>query len=238
MEFFYTIIMVDKNQKKEGTVMEKKNVVIYVAGQRFSISTADTPEYVIGIGEKIDVMIKGLQKDNPKLNRDACAILTALNICDDETKLRQMMEILRGQVKDYLDANEKLRAENDALKEELKALREFAPTAHPVEPEAAEERNEETEEETSATPISVPLKSEETLASAIQRQTAFTGKNFSSDRHKNKKNKHKNHKQNQGFAPIAPPAPAATVTATDEADEAQAEIESPYHQFSIFDDLI
>jgi len=32
--------------------MEKKNVVIYVAGQRFSISTTDSEEYVSGIGEK------------------------------------------------------------------------------------------------------------------------------------------------------------------------------------------
>ncbi len=220
--------------------MEKKNVVIYVAGQRFSISTADTPEYVIGIGEKIDVMIKGLQKDNPKLNRDACAILTALNICDDETKLRQMMEVLRGQVKDYLDANETLRAENDALKAEIKALKENTPTASPAESAVTEdEEKEETKEDSFAVPVSVPMKSEEAVASAIQRQTAFTGKNFASDRHKNKKNKHnKNHKQNQSFAPAAPPAPATAATAADDPDEAQAEMESPYHQFSIFDDLI
>ena len=69
-------------------------------------------------------MIKGIQKDNPKLNRDACAILTALNICDDETKLRQMMEVLREQVKDYLVANENLRSENDGLKKMLQMLKE------------------------------------------------------------------------------------------------------------------
>ncbi len=212
--------------------MEKKNVVIYVAGQRFSISTSDTPEYVLGIGEKIDVMIKGIQKDNPKLNRDACAILTALNICDDETKLRQMMEVLRSQVKDYLDANEKLRAENDALKEELKALKESSPATIT---DSARNAEKETSEEIHPTsPIAVPLKSEGAVANAVQRQMAFSGKNFSSDRHKNKKNKHK-HQNQSNFTPATAPAPA---TSSNEADEAQAEASSPFHQFSIFDDLI
>ncbi len=239
MEIFYTIIMVDKNQKKDGTVMEKKNVVIYVAGQRFSISTSDTPEYVIGIGEKIDIMIKGIQKDNPKLNRDACAILTALNICDDETKLRQMMEVLRSQVKDYLDANEKLRAENDALKEELKALREGDPVSAPLvtEEAAATSGEEDASDETPIVPVSVPMKSEEAVATAVQRQTAFTGKNFSSDHHKGKKNKH-NHNKRDNSTPVAPLAPATSATAPADADEAAAEETSPYHQFSIFDDLI
>lgn len=235
MKIFCNIIIVDNNQKKDGTVMEKKNVVIYVAGQRFSISTSDTPEYVLGIGEKIDVMIKGIQKDNPKLNRDACAILTALNICDDETKLRQMMEVLRGQVKDYLDANEKLRAENDALKEELKALKENLP-ANVADP--AQKTEQKNTEEMSPSPITVTLKSEEAVANAVQRQMAFSGKNFSSDRHKNKKNKHKHHNQNNSFAPANPPAPAAAASSANDADEAQAEAASPFHQFSIFDDLI
>ena len=88
--------------------MEKKNVVIYVAGQRFSITTCDTEEYVKSIGDKVDVMIKGISKDNPKLNRDSCAILTALNFCDDETKLRQMMEVLREQVKEYINTKKRI----------------------------------------------------------------------------------------------------------------------------------
>lgn len=185
--------------------MAKKNVIIYVAGQRFSITTGDTPEYVMGIGEKIDVMIKGVQKDNPKLNRDACAILTALNICDDETKLRQMLEVLREQVKDYLDQSEKLRAENDALKAELKALKEKTASA-PIEKKAA------------PVPVPVAKKSESAVAAAVQRQTAFVGKNFSSQTEKD--NKH---------STPAAPAPASS---------SEPDGNAPYHQFSIFDDLI
>ena len=211
--------------------MEKKNVVIYVAGQRFSIATGDTEEYVIGIGQKVDVMIKGIAKDNPRFNRDACAILTALNFCDDETKLRQMMEVLREQVKDYINSNDALRTENSILKEEISRLRK-----------ALDEKTENTseEKEVNETQISVPVptKSEAVIAAEVQtRHTAFVGKDFKSDRQKHKKNKHKNHHNFVNPAPEVTAPVAVLASAPADAEEAQAEDTSPFHQFSIFDDL-
>lgn len=214
--------------------MEKKNVVIFVAGQRFSIATGDTEEYVTDIGRKVDVMIKGIAKDNPRLNRDACAILTALNFCDDETKLRQMMEVLREQVKDYINSNEALRAENTKLKEELKALKNATAETAKEEPVKEETLGESAQQPdvVSTTSTTLPTKSEAIVAAEAQtRHTAFVGKNFGG---KNKKNKHKHQKQYQ--APSAP-SPAVASSAPADIDEAQAEAVSPYHQFSIFDDL-
>ena len=103
--------------------MDSKNVIIYVAGQRFSIRTKDTEEYVISTGEQVDLRIKGIQNDNPRLNRDACAILAALDYCDDMRKLSSRVDILRDQVKDYLADSERLRSENAALKSEAQKLR-------------------------------------------------------------------------------------------------------------------
>ena len=102
--------------------MSKRNVVIYVAGQRFSLSTEESDEYVISIGEKVDVMMKGIQKDNPRLNRDACATMVALSLCDDETKLRRKLEELREQIKDYLKDSEELRRENQSLRARIDEL--------------------------------------------------------------------------------------------------------------------
>lgn len=104
--------------------MDSKNVIIYVAGQRFSIRTKDSEEYVISTGEQVDLRIKGIQNDNPRLNRDACAILAALDYCDDMRKLSSRVDILREQVKDYLADGERLRSENAALKTEVQKLRE------------------------------------------------------------------------------------------------------------------
>lgn len=108
--------------------MEKRNVVIYVAGMRFSLSTTDSDEYVIEIGEKIDRLIRGVQKDNPKLNRDACATLVALDICDDETKLFKKLETLREQVKDYVNEIDRLTRENEGLKAEIEKLKSSNPS--------------------------------------------------------------------------------------------------------------
>lgn len=104
--------------------MDSKNVIIYVAGQRFSIRTKDTEEYVISTGEQVDLRIKGIQNDNPRLNRDACAILAALDYCDDMRKLSSRVDVLRDQVKDYLADGEKLRSENASLKTEVEKLKE------------------------------------------------------------------------------------------------------------------
>lgn len=119
--------------------MESKNVIIYVAGQRFSIRTKDTEEYVISTGEQVDLRIKGIQNDNPRLNRDACAILAALDYCDDMRKLSSRVDVLREQVKDYLADTEKLRSENaslksqaEKLKEEIRMLKEKKASSTPV----------------------------------------------------------------------------------------------------------
>lgn len=215
--------------------MEKRNVVIYVAGQRFSITTSDSEEYVIGIGEKVDVMIKGIAKDNPRLNRDACAILAALDLCDDETKLRQMMEVLRSQVKDYLEANEKLREENETLRAQLAQLKEAGATASEVSEVSEEtETTPETEAETATESACPVLSRSEALVMAEAsesetRHTAFVGKDFRSGKKQKKNKKHGKHQPVQTSAPAASTAAPADTTDDDQ---------SPYHQFSIFDDIV
>lgn len=113
-----------KKLNRECSQVDSKNIIIYVAGQRFSIRTKDTEEYVISTGEQVDLRIKGIQNDNPRLNRDACAILAALDYCDDMRKLSSRVDVLREQVKDYLADSEKLRSENITLKAEAERLKE------------------------------------------------------------------------------------------------------------------
>lgn len=139
--------------------MDSKNVVIYVAGQRFSIRTKDSEEYVISTGEQVDLRIKGIQNDNPRLNRDACAILAALDYCDDMRKLSSRVDILREQVKDYLADGERLRSENAALKteaeklkEELRALKEKKASVSPAVPQ----KNQNTQNNQAGKNSSVP----------------------------------------------------------------------------------
>lgn len=239
--------------------MEKKNVVIYVAGQRFSLSTTDSEEYVIGIGEKVDVMIKGIQKDNPRLNRDACATLAALDLCDDESKLRQMLELLREQVKDYLRDSEELRTENEQLKAQVKELTEKLEKASACEvsapaatsasvvsaPDSTDTKTTESAMEKSASETAPATPEQSTT-----RQTAFVGKNFQSDKKKKKKHEH-NHQnpfqakysqqkaqQTQPETPVnSAPAVSAPVSEDNNMPEDLEFPDTPY-QFNLFEDLM
>ena len=84
--------------------MEKKSVVIYVAGQRFALSTEDSEEYIIALGEKVESMINSLTKANSRLNRDGAATLSALTILDEKIKLEEKLEKLSEQLMEYLMA--------------------------------------------------------------------------------------------------------------------------------------
>ncbi len=159
--------------------MSKRNVVIYVAGQRFSLSTEESDEYVISIGERVDVMMKGIQKDNPRLNRDACATMVALSLCDDETKLRRKLEELRGQIKDYLKDSEELRRENQALRARIDELL--------LREESAKGANAESVKEEK---VPAPAAKKEATPPA-SRHVAFVGKDFRSEKNNNANNTNK-----------------------------------------------
>lgn len=156
--------------------MEKRNVVIYVAGMRFSLSTTDSDEYVIEIGEKVDRLIKGVQKDNPKLNRDACATLVALDICDDETKLFKKSEALREQVKDYVNEIDRLTRENERLKAEIEDLKSRETKA--ARSDSSDRQEPDNDQKLQDKPI--PPKSEQKKhgGNSSNRHTAFVGKNM------------------------------------------------------------
>lgn len=215
--------------------MSKRNVVIYVAGQRFSLSTEESDEYVISIGERVDVMMKGIQKDNPRLNRDACATMVALSLCDDETKLRRKLEELRGQIKDYLKDSEELRRENQALRARIDELL--------LREESAKGANAEPVKEEKAP---APAAKKEVTPPA-SRHVAFVGKDFRSEKKNNNNNMKKdfspaikpqgknipqNSPQNKEPAPFYKKQEPATPAAT--TDEKGLPDEPPF-QYSIFD---
>ena len=198
--------------------MEKKNIVIYVAGQRFSLSTADSEEYVVGIGEKVDNMIKGIQRENPRFNRDTCATLAALDLCDDETKLRQMLEVLREQVKDYLRDSDNLRSENAKLKAQISELK--------AQLESMAKNTKETAQ-ADATPAPVP-------EVTSKKHIAFVGKDFKGDKKKKKHNHNHENPFKEKYA--AKPEEAADDTPAGELPEDLPFPDEPY-QFNIFDSM-
>lgn len=101
--------------------MKKRKVSVFVAGQKFTIITEDSEKYVTDIASKVDTSINSLViKSN--MTRERCAVLTALDLCDDEAKARQALSELREQIKDYIQDAARLKKENEQLKEQIEIL--------------------------------------------------------------------------------------------------------------------
>lgn len=215
--------------------MEKRTVVIYVANQRFALATEDSDEYVIEVGEKVDVMMKGVSNTNPRLNRDGVATLCALSLCDDLTKLERKQEELREEIKAYLKDAKALREENEALKakiEELELKKEALPTPEEVNPKAYEAdavKTSPASEEVKPTPVV-----EKEPQPEQKRQLAFAGKDFKSDRKKRHDHEAKRQRQKPWMqTPSEEKTKEVTATADDEEDRGLPE--EPPLQYSIFD---
>ncbi len=102
--------------------MEKKKVTVFVAGQKLTLITTDSEKYVSDIAQKVDTTINSLMSTS-NMSREKCAVMAALDFCDDEAKARATLNDVKEQIKDYIDDSAKLRAENEALKAEVEKLR-------------------------------------------------------------------------------------------------------------------
>ena len=108
--------------------MEKKKVLIFVAGQRFNILTDEDEKYVIDVAAKVDARIASLSISQ-NITRERAAVLTALDFADDNEQDKRAMNEIKEQIKDYMteisrlsEENTSLNAENNQLKRHVAAL--------------------------------------------------------------------------------------------------------------------
>ena len=101
--------------------MDKKKVTVLVAGQKFSLVTTESEKYVIDTAAKIDAKINALVISSD-MTREKAAVLTALDLSDDNSKLTNNISEIKEQIKDYIVEINKLKKENKELKVKLEAL--------------------------------------------------------------------------------------------------------------------
>ncbi len=199
--------------------MEKKSIVIYVAGQRFALSSEDSEEYIISLGEKVEKMINSLTKSNSKVNRDGAATLSAMTILDEKIKLEEKLEALSQQLGAYLKDADSLREENEALKAEIEKLKAEKTDAAQKPAEAFAAKAE-----------AAAVKQQE-----AQRQFASTDRDFRSEKKKRHDHEAKRAQANRPRGNQAPAQkPLAVEVAKAECEEAPLPDEPPM-QYSIFD---
>lgn len=97
--------------------------IIFVGGKRFTIITDESEAYMERIVDRVETKLRSVGTANPKLDKDAVAILASLDYCDEENKLRTRLEEIKEQIKDYVEEITTLNEEVSSLKEENKTLK-------------------------------------------------------------------------------------------------------------------
>ncbi|MBQ4128618.1 MAG: cell division protein ZapA [Ruminococcus sp.] len=101
--------------------MEKNKITVFVASQKLTLITTESEKYVNDIANKVDTVINSLFTST-NMSKERCAIMAALDFCDDEAKAKQALAQVKEQVKDYIEDSAKLRAENEELKAKIEKL--------------------------------------------------------------------------------------------------------------------
>lgn len=102
--------------------MEKRKVVLNVAGYTFNITTDLTDKEIQLMTQRVDLRIKSFQRQSAKLGKEACAVLTALDLCDDVFKAEAKSHELKQKADDIAVDNKLLREENEKAIEKIKSL--------------------------------------------------------------------------------------------------------------------
>ena len=100
--------------------MGKNKISISVAGNEFVVSTDEEREYTLQLAETVDKKIRGLLGESSRLNLGLAAILTALDLCDENEKNKASCARLREEIRRYLAQLEKLSSESEASVAALK----------------------------------------------------------------------------------------------------------------------
>lgn len=101
--------------------MDKNKVSVFICGHKFNLITEDNEKYVTDIAQKVDTKINSLLS-NSNLSKEKCAVMAALDFCDDEAKTKKAMSEIKEQIKDYIEDSAKLRSEIENLKAQIEKL--------------------------------------------------------------------------------------------------------------------
>ena len=102
--------------------MEKKNVVIHIAGSEYTILTEEDPAYVEALAETLDKDITEIVGANRRLSMTQAAILAALDYADKAATESDAADNLRGQIKEYLEDSARYKMEAEVARRDVERL--------------------------------------------------------------------------------------------------------------------
>ena len=106
-----------KLEKGDAFPMEKKRVSVQIEGRSYSLITTDDEKYVQKVANEVLSHIRKAAQSTKQLDTRDCAVLAALNFCDDRNKALKKN-------KDYVEKADKIIQQTNDLNRLCKEYRE------------------------------------------------------------------------------------------------------------------
>jgi len=94
----------------------KNKVKLTIGGTQYVVTSEESEAYMWELGRQLDSQMRDMLAEDGRVSTTMAAVLTALNNADGLRKATVTADNLRGQLKEYMDENARLRGENDRLR--------------------------------------------------------------------------------------------------------------------------
>lgn len=81
----------------------KNKVIIEVSGREYTLVSVESEDYVRGVAAEVSRRIEETQYKSLRVSKQDAAILTCLDLCDENFKLQQNNDNMREQILGYID---------------------------------------------------------------------------------------------------------------------------------------
>ena len=96
--------------------MAKNKIIITIAGSETVILSDESREYTLELAGIVDTRIRSLLQSNSKVTLPMAAILTAMDLCNENEKNKTTLDRMREEIRCYLEQTAELKMENDDLR--------------------------------------------------------------------------------------------------------------------------
>jgi cell division protein ZapA len=98
-------------------------VKVVLCGKEYLLATEDAPSYVYQLAKNLEKRISDITEKDPRVSTHSAVMMVALLTMDELTKANNSVEVIRSQVKEYVDEAGKARLERDAALREIDVLK-------------------------------------------------------------------------------------------------------------------
>lgn len=96
--------------------MAKNKIIITIAGSESVILTDETRDYTLELAGIVDTRIRALLQSNSKMTLPMAAILTSMDLCNENEKNKVTLDRMREEIRCYLEQTAELKMDNEELR--------------------------------------------------------------------------------------------------------------------------